>query len=123
MPFAPSILEEKADDYLVNPKGIKAPYMTIAFETKSPAWDDLQAALHQADLTARPQIVTKDMNSGYHALISEFCRLTGVGGVLNTSFNVHGEPIVQTPQDAFDVFERTELDALLLDGYFIERKR
>lgn len=121
MPFAPSILEEKADDYIINPKGIEAPYMTIAFETKSKAWEDLKATLHPYDLTVRPQIVTKEANSEYYNLLSEFHKLTGVGGVLNTSFNVHGEPIVQTPNDAFDVFERTNLDVLLIDGYIIER--
>lgn len=123
MPFAPSVLEEKADKYILNPKKLKAPYMTIAFETKKAAWGDLKAGLHQYDLTARPQIVTKDANSGYHSLISEFCKLTGVGGVLNTSFNIHGEPIVQTPDDAFSVFERSKLDALMLDGYLIEQKK
>lgn len=123
MPFAPSILDEMADNYIDNPKKIKAPYMTIAFETKPPAWEDLKAGLHQYDLSARPQLVTKEANKEYYELLSEFCKLTGVGGVLNTSFNVHGEPIVQTPSDAFDVFERTDLDMLLLDGYLIEAKR
>ena len=122
MPFAPSILKEEADRYISNPKELKSPYMTIAFETKPPAWEDLRAAIHQYDLTARPQIVDKDTNPSYHDIISEFHKSTGVGGVLNTSFNVHGEPIVQTPQDAFDVFERTDLDVLVLDGYLIERK-
>lgn len=121
MPFAPSILAENADNYLINPKGLKAPYMTIAFDTKPSAWDLLKAALHQCDLTVRPQIVNKEVNPQYHDLILKFNRLTGVGAVLNTSFNVHGEPIVQTAEDAFDVFERTDLDALLLDGYLIEK--
>lgn len=123
MPFAPSILEEKSNDYLINPKGLKAPYMTIAFETKHQAWQDLKAGLHQYDLTSRPQIVNKETNAQYYNLLSEFQDLTGVGGLLNTSFNVHGEPIVQTPEDAFSVLERTGLDALLLDGYLIERKQ
>ncbi|MBM3249755.1 MAG: carbamoyl transferase [Candidatus Omnitrophica bacterium] len=122
MPFAPSILEEEADKYLVNPKSISAPYMTIAFQTKKAAWKDLKAGLHQYDLTVRPQVVSREMNPAYHALISAFHKHTGIGGVLNTSFNIHGEPIVQTPQDAFGVFERGDLNALLIDGYLIERK-
>jgi carbamoyltransferase len=122
MPFAPSILAEQADRYIVNPKGLKAPYMTVAFETKSPSWEDLKAAIHQYDLTIRPQVVNKELNPAYYDLISEFYKLTGVGSVLNTSFNIHGEAIVQTPQDAFDVLERTNLDGLILDGYLIERK-
>ena len=122
MPFAPSILEERASDYIANPKGLSAPYMTIAFETKPLAHRDLRAALHQADLTCRPQIVSRSVNPEYHALISEFERLTSVGGVLNTSFNIHGEPIIQDAVDALDVFERSGLDALILGDYFIEKK-
>lgn len=122
MPFAPSILSEASDKYLVNPKNLKAPYMTIAFETQERARKDLIAGLHPYDMTMRPQIVKKDINPGYHELISEFYKLTGVGGVLNTSFNVHGEPMVQTPEDAMDVLMRTNLDALLLDRYLIRKR-
>lgn len=122
MPFAPSILEEKADDYIINPKALKAPYMTIAFETKPLAAEHLKAGIHQYDMTARPQLVNRECNPGYYKVIKAFYDLTGVGGVLNTSFNIHGKPIVQTPQDAFDVFEKTALDALLLEGYLIEHR-
>lgn len=122
MPFAPSILEERAGDYLVNPKGLAAPYMTIAFETTPLAHRDLRAALHQADLTCRPQIVSRIANPGYHALIREFEQLTGVGGILNTSFNIHGEPIIQSAADALDVLERSGLDALILGDHFVEKK-
>lgn len=122
MPFAPSMIEERAGDYVLNPKGLRAPYMTVAFETTPLARKDLPAALHQADLTCRPQIVERALNPQYHALISEFERLTGVGALLNTSFNIHGEPIVQTAADAADVLHRSGLDALILDGYFIEKR-
>ena len=122
MPFAPSILEEKADYYIINPKTLKAPYMTIAFETKPLAEEHLKAGIHQYDLTARPQLVNRQSNPEYYKVMKAFNELVGVGGVLNTSFNIHGKPIVQTPQDAFDVFEKTALDALLLDGYLIEHR-
>lgn len=122
MPFAPSILEERAKGYLVNPKGLSAPYMTIAFNTTLLAHRDLRAALHPADMTCRPQIVSRDVNSEYHALIREFEQLTGVGGVLNTSFNIHGDPIIQSAADALDVLERSGLDALILGDYFVEKK-
>lgn len=122
MPFAPSILEERASDYLDNPKGLLAPYMTIAFETTPLAHRDLRAALHQADLTCRPQVVSRVANPGYHALIREFEQLTGVGGILNTSFNIHGEPIIQSAADAIDVLKRSGLDALILGDYFVEKK-
>ncbi len=123
MPFAPSILSEAQDQYLVNPKRIKAPYMTVAFETKPKAHEDLKAAIHQYDLTVRPQVVDKNDNPEYHNLISEYRNLTGIGALLNTSFNVHGEPIIQTPNDAFRVFERTNLDALMFDGCLVERNK
>lgn len=122
MPFAPSILEERAGDYLVNPKGLAAPYMTVAFRTTPRAQTELPAALHDGDLTCRPQVVRREINSGYHGLIREFERLTGVGAILNTSFNIHGEPIVQTAGDAVAVFERSGLDACILGDYFIERE-
>jgi carbamoyltransferase len=62
------------------------------------------------------------MNREYHELISEFEALTGVGGVLNTSFNLHGEPIVHTPADAARVYRLSKLDILLLDGAIVEKK-
>ena len=65
MPFTPTILGERADEYVINPKKIKAPYMIIAFETKDKAREDLIAALHPYDFTARPQILEKDWNPGY----------------------------------------------------------
>ena len=122
MPFAPSILQERAGDYLVNTKDLPAPYMTLAFETTPLAHRELRAALHPADLTARPQIVTRDVNGGYHELIRAFEQQTGVGGLLNTSFNIHGEPIVQTAADAVDVLKRSDLDALILGDALIERQ-
>lgn len=121
MPFAPAILKEKADDYLINPKNIFAPYMTIAFETQKLAQEHLAAAIHPADFTARPQMVCKDQNYEFHALIIEFERLTGIGGVLNTSFNLHGEPIVRTAEDAYRVFELTDIDDLLVGDTLISK--
>lgn len=110
MPFAPAILKERADKYLVNPKGLSAPYTTIAFETHEIAQQHLAAGIHPADFTARLQMVDREQNPQFHALISEFEKLTGVGGVLNTSFNLHGEPIVRSAEDAYRVFELTDID-------------
>ncbi len=122
MPFCPSILAEHADKYIQNPKNLKSPYMTMAFETTPMAQKQIPATLHPADLTTRPQLVFRNTNPEYYDLIQAFYRETNISALLNTSFNVHGEPIVQTSQDAFSVFERTELDAILLDGYLITRK-
>lgn len=121
MPFAPSILEERADDYLINPKGFYAPYMIVAFQTKEKARKDLIAALHPYDFTARPQVVRKSWNPSYYKVLKSFERETGVGGVLNTSFNLHGDAIVCTPQDALYTFKNSALDAFAIGHYYVSR--
>lgn len=121
MPFAPTIMLERSDDYLSDRKGMLAPYMTIAFETSSLAREEMVAGLHAGDLTCRPQILDRRHNREYYELLAQFEDITGVGGVLNTSFNLHGEPIVQTPSDAERVFRKSSLDLVALDGFVIEK--
>ncbi|HXK40911.1 MAG TPA: carbamoyltransferase C-terminal domain-containing protein [Candidatus Paceibacterota bacterium] len=121
MPFAPSILEEEADMYIVNPKKIKAPYMTITFNTTELGREHLKAAIHPYDFTTRPQIVSKEQNLDYYGLIREFKKLTGIGAVLNTSFNLHGEPIVCSPEDAVRTFENSGLQYLALGNYLVQK--
>jgi carbamoyltransferase len=121
MPFAPTILSERANEYIINQKKMEAPYMIIAFETKDKAREDLIAALHPYDFTARPQILEKDWNPGYYRVLKTFKSETGRGGLLNTSFNLHGDPIVCSPEDAIYTFENSALDALALGNYYIER--
>jgi carbamoyltransferase len=122
MPFAPTILAERAPDYLVNPKGLASPYMMLAMPTRPEARDALTAALHPQDGTARPQILEQGWNPEYHAVISEFQRRTGVGAVLNTSFNLHGEPVVCSAADAVDTFERSGLPHLAAGHWLISKK-
>ncbi len=122
MPFAPTILKEREADYLVNPKGLASPYMMLAFRTHEKRQDELVAALHPQDGTARPQILEESWNPEYHRIIREFERRTGIGAVLNTSFNLHGEPIVGNAADAVDTFERSGLPHLAL-GHFLISKR
>lgn len=122
MPFTPSILDYRTSDYLINPKKIESRFMTIGFETTAKAKEDLPAALHPADHTARPQFVTKDANPAYYELIQEFEKLTGVGALLNTSFNLHGEPIVRNAQDAWHTFIDSGLDGLLLNDTLILKR-
>src|SRR5690606_1510283 len=74
------------------------------------------------DYSARTQTVPKDTNQGYHRLVREFKRLTGNGVVVNTSFNVRGEPIVCTPEDAYRCFIRTEMDYLAVGNYLFDKK-
>jgi carbamoyltransferase len=122
MPFAPTVMAEHADEYLVNPKQIPSPYMTLAFDTKPECREQIREALHPADKTCRPQILEHDMNPDYHDLLSAFRQKTGIGVLLNTSFNLHGEPIVDKTEDALHVFQESELDALWLDGALVTRK-
>ena len=122
MPFTPSILDYRAKDYLVNPKNLKSPFMTLAFDTTPLGQEHLKAAIHPADFTARPQVLEKEANSEYYELIQEFEKATGVGVVLNTSFNLHGEPIVRGAEDAWHTFTESDLDALLLNGTLIIKK-
>ena len=92
MPFCPSVLAERSAEYLVNPKGVRAPYMILSFDTTE-RW----------------------------TLIEEFQRLTGVGAVLNTSFNLHGFPIVSRPEDALDVLDRSGLRHLAIGNWLVSK--
>jgi carbamoyltransferase len=122
MPFAPSILRERADDYLVNPRGLASPYMMLAFPTQPKRRDEIVAAIHPHDGTARAHVVDESWNPAYHRIIQEFERQTGVGAVLNTSYNLHGEPLVCSADDALDTFERSGLQHLALDRWIISKR-
>jgi carbamoyltransferase len=122
MPFAPTILAERQHDYLLNPKNIPAPHMVLAFKTTPLAWKELSAALHPYDKTCRPQVLEKKTNESYYRLIKEFEKLTGIGAVLNTSFNLHGDPIVCSPDDALRTFENSGLRYLALENYLISKE-
>lgn len=123
MPFAPSLLEECSAEYLDNPRALDAPFMINAFPSTERAQRDLPCGLHQFDLTCRPQIVRRCDNPRYHRLLHEFHRLTGVGGVLNTSFNLHGEPIVCSPADAIRTLLASDLDGLALERFYVRKRR
>ena len=81
---------------------------------------DIIAAMH-IDKTVRPQTVSKKTNLRYWNLINKFYKITGIPAVLNTSFNLAGEPIVCTPQDAISAFFRTDMDYLILGEYIISK--
>ncbi len=120
MPFAPIIVDEKQQVLISNPKKLESPHMTIAFETFD-GKKKFPAAVHQADGTARPQILKQEVNPDIWNLINSFSDETGIPSLLNTSFNLHGEPIVNNIQDALHVFENSKLDVLWLNRHIIEK--
>ncbi|MDD1668549.1 MAG: hypothetical protein LUO97_01995, partial [Methanomicrobiales archaeon] len=97
-----------------------SPYMILSFDTLPDA-RELIAGIHPRDRTIRPQVLSRDFNPGYHQILEEFSRRTGIGGVLNTSFNLHGEPMVYHPREAIDTWLSSDLDTLILDHYAVSR--
>jgi carbamoyltransferase len=122
MPFAPTVLREREAEYLVNPKGLDSPYMMLVFPTNPKRRDEIVAAVHPQDGTTRPQILDEAANPGYYRVIREFEARTGIGAVLNTSFNLHGEPLVCSAADAVDTFERSGLPHLALGPWLLSKK-
>lgn len=118
-PFAPSVLEE--DYSLLFDGGVPNGYMTMVFRFLPHVYAMLPSVVH-IDGTGRVQTVGRDLNPRFHTLIAEFKRITGYGVVLNTSFNLGGEPIVNTPAEALDTFLHSDMDCLFLGDYLIEKK-
>ncbi|MDC1136810.1 carbamoyltransferase C-terminal domain-containing protein [Nitrosopumilus sp.] len=112
-PFCPTIIEEKSEKILVN--STYAPYMILGFEMKNP---ELYPAVCHVDGTTRPQILKKDMNPDFYQVVK------GVGGiVLNTSFNLAGDPIVETPHDALMTLKNSEMDAIIINDFLVEKNK
>lgn len=122
MPFAPSILAESASRYYDDPKGLNPRFMTLAFVSKAATRADLAAGAHPRDHTIRPQFVEADAVPDYHRVLSGYEKQTGRGVILNTSFNLHGEPIVCTPGDAISTFRRSGLQHLALNGHLLSKQ-
>jgi carbamoyltransferase len=121
MPFAASVLEEDKHRYIKNPSDW-AFYMIEAFETTPEGAEKLVGGTHPYDQTIRPQVVN-ELNPTFRDLIRAFRARTGVGGILNTSFNLHGYPIVGTPEVAMETLKNSELDAVALGPYLVTKKR
>jgi len=137
-PFAPSVLRERVHDYFE--LECDSPYMLLVAPVKHERqipmtpeqrklWgidqlnvvrSDIPAVTH-IDYSARIQTVTRETNPDYYDLLQEFERLTGCAVLVNTSFNVRGEPIVCTPEDAYQCFMRTHLDYLVLGEFLLDK--
>jgi len=125
MPFAPASMEDKLDLVVEVPASLKeaySPYMMFTFNVKPAMYDKIAAGIHQADKTARAQTVNPEIYPEFYDIISRFYQKTGIPTVLNTSFNLHGFPIVQGACDAIDVYLNSELDVLVVGDYLITRK-
>lgn len=121
MPFALSIADDRAGDYLRNAKGVPAPYMIMCFDT-SAAGRQLVAGIHPRDRTVRPQIVDTKSNPGFYRVIKAYERFTGTGALVNTSLNLHGEPLVSTPAQALRLLELSGLGHLALGNLLISKQ-
>jgi carbamoyltransferase len=121
MPFCPTILKEDENKYLKNNKHISSKFMTISFDSNPESSKEIAGGIHPADKTARPQILDRSFNPDYHDLITAFKNKTGIGCLMNTSFNLHGDPMVEDGEDAFRTFEYSDLDALWLGDYLVCR--
>lgn len=115
-PFAPSVLEEDISNYFKIDR--PSPYMLLVADVKT---DEIPAITH-VDNSARIQSVSALQNKKYHDLIAEFKKLSGCGVIINTSFNVRSEPIVLTPEDAFNGFIYTEMDYLVLGNFLLKKE-
>jgi len=96
--------------------------MILSFDTVDAHWSDIRAATHQADHTIRPQILTRDFNPDYYEILERFETLTGIGGLLNTSLNLHGDPMVNLPGEAMHVMTHSALNHLVLGNYLISKE-
>jgi carbamoyltransferase len=117
-PFAPSVLVERAPEYFDN--FYHSPYMILTFWANKARAHEIPAVVH-VDGSARVQSVERSTNPRYYDLIEEFGRLTGVPIVLNTSFNLKGDPIVCTPKDAIQTFYTSGLDDLVIGDFLVSK--
>jgi carbamoyltransferase len=117
-PFAPSLLAEAAGEYLENPPD--SPFMIVTSQVRPEKRSVIPSVTH-VDGSARPQTVEQDVNPLYWRLIREFGNRTGVPVIMNTSFNLRGEPIVCTATDAIRTFYSSGLDALILGSFLVEK--
>ena len=124
-PFAPSVLVEEADKFFDLPEPKKyypARFMLYVVDVLKDKQEIIPAITH-VDGTARPQTVFREHSPRYYGLIKKFSDITGVPLILNTSFNLKGEPIVNTPADAYSTFERSELDILVLKDFVVYKNK
>jgi len=117
-PFAPSMLAESASEYLES--AVDSPFMILTSQVKSEKRTVIPSVTH-VDGSARPQTVEEKVNPLYWRVIKEFGKRTGVPVIMNTSFNLRGEPIVGSPTDAIRTFFSSGMDALVIGSFLVEK--
>ncbi|MCK4823823.1 hypothetical protein KA005_49170, partial [bacterium] len=124
MPFAPSVLYEEREKCFERVEGAEhaAQYMTITFHCTPWMRDRMNGVVH-VDGTARPHLVVKDRNPSYYRIIEAFYHKTGLPGIINTSFNMHEEPIVCSAEDCVRAFLSGNLDYLAIGPYLVKHPR
>ena len=123
-PFAPSVLAERAEEYFDLPDAAQhdpARFMLLVAPVRPEKRETIPAVTH-VDGTGRLQTVFPQTNPRYHRLIEQFGQATGVPVLMNTSFNLRGEPIVTTPQNAYSTFVRSEMDLLVMGDCLVAKK-
>jgi carbamoyltransferase len=139
-PFAPAVLEEELNDYFELTQ--VSPYMLLIGDVKTNLRNQLPAGYHDMplreklyyvrsslpaithlDFSARIQTVSKATNPLFHKLLKAFKEITGIGVIVNTSYNVRGEPIVNSPDDAYRCFINTEMDFLVIGNYVFDKSK
>ena len=121
MPFAPMVLHDRMADLFIDTLATDAlRFMTVTLDVK-PEWIERIPAVCHVDGTARPQVVDPESTPFMHAVVAAYDELSGLPAVINTSFNMHEEPIVCTPQDAIRTFAQGHLDALAIGPFWVQR--
>jgi carbamoyltransferase len=122
MPFAPAMLASRQLDYIHNRKRLRSPYMMLAFTSKHDAARDFIAAIHGGDLSCRAQLVPDDLDCGLRDILRAYETRTGQAVLLNTSLNLHGQPIARTARDALHLFQNSGLRYMQLGPYLTRKE-
>ncbi len=123
MPFAPMVLDEYFEDlFTTNKSKYSAQFMTICYSTKTEWMDKIPAVVQKSDKTARPQVITSENNPKIYQLMKRYFELSSIPAILNTSFNTHGEPIIENPSHAFNHLKNKVVDKLVIGNYVYQNR-